>query len=190
MTKYLPAKALTRADCADYKITSYVETLPPGVEFDDIFNPLFWAHHKGKLKINDIIRLIASDRSFDVDVTVSHVSRGGVTVELRGGRLPRGIDIAEAARQAAMAKAKEPQPVPVNKISGKHMIRIDHTPKTKWRLIGIDGKEVKRGMEKAEAEAELDKYLNEMNMFIPEGSGGDKTGGEGTGTQVSEPVAA
>lgn len=185
MTKYLPAKALTRADCADYKVTAYVETLQPGVQFDDIFNPLFWAHHKAKLKLNDTVRLIANDRSFDIDVTVSHVARGGVTVELRGGRLPAEVKDAQAARQAAMEKARGPQPVPVNKQSGKHMVRIDHTPKTKWRLIGIDGKEVKRNMEKIEAEAELVKYLKEMNMFIPE-----DTGGEDGGADVSEQVAA
>lgn len=188
MTKHLPAKALSRSDCTDYKTTSYVETLPPTVAFNDIFNPLFWAHHKNKLRINDMIRLIANDRSFDIDVTVAHVSRGGVTVELRGGRLPAGVNGVEAVRQAAMESAREPQAVPINKITGKFMIRIDHTPKTKWRLIGIDGKEVKRDMEKQQAEEELARYLKEMNMFFPEAPQVD--GGEGGGAPVADPVAA
>lgn len=166
MTNYLPAHALSRADCADYKTTAYVETLAPGILFDEVFNPLFWQHHKAKLKLNDTIRLIANDRSFDIDVTVASVNRGGVTVELRGGRLPAGVDDAQAARQTAMQKAMERKPVPVDKITGKPVIRIDHTPKTKWRLIGIDKTELKRNMEKHEAEAELEQYLKEMNMFI------------------------
>jgi hypothetical protein len=70
----------------------YSTVLDADVTFEDLFVPGFWKHHASgprALVEGDIVRMRASDRTFDVDVTIEKVIPGGIVVSLRGGRMPR-----------------------------------------------------------------------------------------------------
>ena len=52
-------------------------------------------------------------------------------------------------------------------LEGPPISRVEHTPATKWRVIGLDGGEVSRGHPtKAEAEAALKRYAAALGREI------------------------
>ncbi len=166
MQKHLRARGLMPSDTAQQQYTSYCETLSPDVAFEEIFNPSFWVHHKTKLKRNDIIRLIAHDRSFDIDVTVAKINPSGIVVEYRGGRPPAGADPVKSERDA-IARSMKIQIVPLWS-DGKPVVRVEHLPKTRWRVLGLEKKEIRRDMEtREEAEQAMLKYLEDIRMRMP-----------------------
>lgn len=164
-TRRLRAGGLTTADHAPQKYTQYFEIVGHEVEYADLFHPSFYAHHR-KLRPYDVIRLVHPDRSFDVYVTVLAVVAGGVTVDFHGGRPPKGVDpykVAEEERAAAMRM----QVVPIG-ADGYPVVFVQHLPKTKWRVIGLNSTEVKRDIaSKEEAEVEMGRYLADIRMRLP-----------------------
>jgi len=163
--KALRAGGLKRADMADMQFPHYFEILPEDVDYSDIFHPAFWRHHKN-VKMHSLIRLRSASGAFDIDVTVVRILPSGVLVEFRGGRPPAGVNPYQAESEA-LKEALRQKPAPID-AEGKLVIRVDHTPKTKWRIIGLDHIEIKRGFEnKSDAEAERQIYLAQLNMRDP-----------------------
>lgn len=164
-SKRLRAGGLTTADIAPQKYTEYFEIVGSDVTYEDLFHPSFYVHHK-KLKPFDRIRLVHPERDFDVFVTVRAVLAGGVTVDFHGGRPPRGIDPYKVAEEE-LAAALKIQVVPIG-ADGRPVVFIQHLPKTKWRVIGLNSTEVKKDIAtKEEAEVEMALYLADIRMRLP-----------------------
>lgn len=162
--KYIPAKSLSQT--ADYVYTRYCVEVPPSMRLEDLFVPVAWAHVRSQLTKHDIIRCIAEDGSFDVDLAVREVEVGGVHV------VPRphigGVSGAEALEQLSeIAQSSAPAEVPLA-ADGHPVVRVEWLPATKWRILGISGGEVSRD-HKTEAEAikAMHQYLASAGLRLP-----------------------
>jgi len=167
MQKSLLPTALRSQTQASFRYKEYFEKLEPGIQFEDIFAPNFWRHHnKGGIAVDDIIRMQAYDRSFDVFVTVAKKTPSGLLVEYMGGRPPANTDPL-AAEKDAIAKSFEIKTVPLWR-DNKPVVRVEHLPKTKWRVLGLEKREIQRNIEtKEEAERCMAKYLDDMRLRMP-----------------------
>lgn len=163
--KYLRPGALTSADLSAQKFATYFEKLPEDVDYADCFDPAFWRHHK-KLRQYDVVRLARVDGDFDIFVTVRRVVAGGVVVDFFGGRPPLGIDPYEIA-EVALGTAMKVRVAPIGP-EGRPVIRIEHTNKTQWRVLGLNNQEVVRDITSRDlALVELANYLDSIRMRNP-----------------------
>jgi hypothetical protein len=164
-TKTLPADRLSRASMADMTFLHYFEILPEDVEYQDLFDPSFWRHHV-TTKVHSIIRCRSPLGTFDVDLTVKAQVAGGLVMEFRGGRPPAGVNPYEVESEA-YKEFKRIKVAPIGN-DGKPQIRVEHLPKTKWRVLGLGATEISRGHEtRIEAETVMNNYLNSINMRNP-----------------------
>lgn len=127
-------------------------------KIEDLFRPQFWANHAKRLMVGDIVRVRAADGSWDVQLTVVAKQPGGVVMDL----WPKYPDMSALLNAAGLSKAADDvKPVlRPQKVRGKDVPRVEHTPATKWRLIGLDGNEVSRDHDSKEhAELAMAKYL-------------------------------
>jgi hypothetical protein len=164
MVKYIPARGLN--ETADYIFTRHCIHLPPGFRLEDLFQPVAWNHVKARLQAHDIIRCIAHDGSFDVDLTVREVEVGGVHMTPRP-------HIGGVTGEAAMAElnkvahAAAPVNVPLG-FDGRPKVYVEYLAATKWRLIGINGEEVSRDhKDEATAMKAMYAYLASAGMVMP-----------------------
>lgn len=162
--KYIPAKALSQT--ADYVYTRFCVEVPPSMKLEDLFVPVAWAHVRTQLAKHDIIRCIAEDGSFDVDLAVREVEVGGVHM------VPRphigGVSGVEALEQLSeIAASSSPAEVPLA-ADGAPVVRVEWLPATKWRVLGISGGEVSRE-HKTEADAikAMHQYLASAGLQLP-----------------------
>ena len=163
--KAMPANAFNSTQ--DFKVSLYFETLPPGIDFEDLFQPRFWFHHQNRFNLFDQIRIRASDGAFDVYLTVSKILPGGVRMEYLGGRAPAGLESFKEIEQAAKRMSQNKKIVPMDK-AGNPIPRLDYSEITKWRVIGLDNNEIARGFDsKAEGQAHLASYLDDLNLRLP-----------------------
>lgn len=161
--KHLGAEHMRAA--ADFQRRSFDIHLPPDVTYADLLVPSFWAHHARKLSKFDIVRVIAHDHSFDLDLTVVTSLPGGLVMKPR----PLFFDATAMAALEASGLATESRltAVPLDR-DGTPIARVDFTPATKWRVINISGGEVKRDMAtEAEAQLVFAKYLTETGLVLP-----------------------
>lgn len=156
MSKHLPAPHLRQT--ADFHNQRWFVELPDGHTFDDLFQPLYWAHHK-RLNQYDLVRVRAQDGRFDVMLTVVTRAQGGVVMEV----WPKMPDQASIER-AVESKAEAVEPRTVN---GKPVPRVDHTKATKWRLIGLDGQEHSSNYEtRAAAVSAMTAYMASLGLQV------------------------
>jgi hypothetical protein len=161
MAKHHRAGAFGVQDQSHFKYQSYFTRLQPDTPFECLFDPVFWAHSRERLEVNDIIRAQAYDGSFDVFITVAKKFDGGVQMRYLYGDLGPNVNPAE------LTGLVEERCVPLD-AEGNPVVRVDFVPATKWRVIGLDNKEVIRNLEsEAEAIVYRDKYLAEMHMRLP-----------------------
>jgi len=163
--KTLSARALTNASLAEQQYAVYLEMIPETVEYEEIFYPTYWQHHK-KVKPYTMIRVRRLDHAFDVFVTVRTPVAGGLVVEFHSGRPPAGVD-PYAVQNAVHAEAAKLKMAPIGQ-DGKPAIRIEFLPKIKWRVIGLGSEEIQRNIETREqAEIVMDNYLRSISMRQP-----------------------
>jgi hypothetical protein len=161
MSKKLPPDMLKQR--ADHDYNSWFVILPPGFEFNDLFSPTFFSHHK-KLRKNDLIRVKGPD--FDCTFEVVAAPQGGAQIDV-WPRYPGGanIDAAKAAAKEAANSRSNIVPILAN---GKTAIRVDHTTASKWRVIALDQTTLKEGFEtKGEAQLLMASYLRSLGMVLP-----------------------
>lgn len=114
-------KATARVDAAEFiREYRHVE-VDPGTTLDDLLRPGFWVHHAERIGVNDILDVVASDGSLDVQLRVVKKDKGLLFMRPRFGYQRDDIVPAAAAEEAAEGPA-----VPDNYV-------VDHTPKTRWR---------------------------------------------------------
>lgn len=167
MARVMRAGGLTTQDQDHFKFNSYCEIVDEDVEFADLFEPRFWVHVRARLRSRDIVRVIHQLGHFDVFITVIGLPAGGVMMRYLygdpGTNISDPVAVSQKSRGAAAAKTT----VPLGR-DGEPVVRIQFLPRTKWRLLGIDGHEVSRGIEtKPEAEAAMERYLLSVNMVMP-----------------------
>jgi hypothetical protein len=163
--KTLTARALTNASLAEQTYATYLEMLPETVEYDEIFYPTFWRHHK-KIRPYTMIRLRRVDHAFDVFVTVRTPVAGGLVVEFHSGRPPAGVD-PYAVQSAVHAEAAKLKVAPIGQ-DGKPQIKIEFLPKIKWRVLGLGAEEIARNIEtRDQAEIVMSDYLRSISMRNP-----------------------
>ncbi len=171
MIKYVPARALN--ETADYIYTRFCVEVPPDMVLEDLFTPIAWAHVRNRLQKHDIVRCIAEDGSFDVDLTVREIEVGGVHMVPRPhiGGLSGGKALDKLSK---IASSSTPNKVPLDS-EGRPVVKVQFLPATKWRVIGMSGHEVSRG-HKSEAEAvqAMHKYLASAGLEMPKLSEEDK----------------
>ena len=152
MTTMLSAGALR--NLAEYEFSNYHVQVPPGVEYPDIFRPVFWAHHP-RLKKFDCIRVVAHDWSWDVTVTVIAKTTGGAHVQLTPLLPPDPGEIEKHVVERMR--------------NGKTRIRVEYQNATNWRVIALDGSEHSRGHEtRAMAVAAMKDYVHSLGMVMPD----------------------
>jgi hypothetical protein len=169
MFKKLSPKAL-ELHAAGYKYQDWFGIVEPDLSIEDIYNPQFWAHYKGKFGKYDRIRLRARDGSFDMEVTVISVADNGDFAIENWPKYRGGDDLThrEAARRArAAAEAVRPRTVPLD-ANGDPRVKIEFIEAAGWRLRGIDGLEVSREHpNETAARAAMEEYLAFMKVEMP-----------------------
>lgn len=158
MASTLPPKGFF-GHTTEYETRSWTaRDVPENVEYADLFAPTFWRHHASKFKIGDLIRMRRVDGAWDVMLNVVAQAQGGLAVET-WPKVPAGAADAEASERGKMI---EPQ-----MHAGRPVPRTEHTPATKWRVIGLDGNEISRGhATKADAEVALKRYAATLGKEI------------------------
>ena len=132
----------------------YRVMLPREISYEDLFMEQTWRNCGHKLRQYDTIRAIGFGDSFDVDLTVLAVTDWGVAVRLKY-KPPHEIKPAKRPVSAAS--------------DGFAEIRLQYLDGTLWRLLGLDGEEIKRNMNISEARRAMQRYLEAANMYIPVG---------------------
>ncbi len=161
--KYLDVKNMQQL--ADFAHKRYFVKLRPGETFEDLFIPTFWSYHKNKIEKYDIVRVVAHDDSFDVDLTAVDIPVGGIVMKLRplfGGL--SGTEALEAASHGAKHSAMTIVPLGSDNLP---VVRVEHLAATGWRVIGLRG-EVSRDHKSEEAAtAAMMKYLKQAHLEFP-----------------------
>lgn len=135
--RVLPAKKyLTRTD--EYDTRRFFIQLEDEVDYATMVNdPVFWQHHASRMHMGELIRVRAVDGTWDVQLVVDAVLMGGLKVS----EWPKWPGEAAAAREEASAVIVD---APTAK-GADALPRVEYTAATKWRVIGLDSKEVSRG---------------------------------------------
>lgn len=159
MASTLPAKGFFQHQTEFVTQNWTALDLPESIEYADLFDPVFWRHHAMKFKPGNLMRVRRVDGAWDVQLNVVAQVQGGLQVE----EWPKWPD--EAQQEAA--KAEQGKAIEVTEINGRPVPRVEHTPATKWRVIGLDGNEVSRGhATKDEAHAALKRYAATIGKEI------------------------
>jgi len=136
-TKFLPVNSVPK-QTIEYDINIYSIAVPVGMTVTDLLTPSTWKHHAKKYRPRDLIFADALDGSFDVGLRVVGATIDGVQMRLWpmfGDEPEQQEPVAEIPRERG----------------GKEVPRVEHTPRTKWRVIGLDGNEVARDFETKDA---------------------------------------
>lgn len=161
--KPLPANLFNEPE--NYKFTRRFAILPSTTKFEDLFHPTFWAHYANKWAKYDIVRVVAEDDSFDVDLMVANVAVGGITMKVRPYFGDRS---GEAAVEAAAKAADEGRLTVVSKDkAGKLKVYVEHLPATNWRVVGLNGEVSRDHKTKGEAEKAMKQYLKANGLTMP-----------------------
>jgi hypothetical protein len=132
-------------------------TLDAGVGIEEVFKPAFWSNHK--LNDHDLIRVRAHDGSFDFELTVISSQQGGAVVDF----FPRFPPEYEDPNSIDAVRQKV---VPF--VNGKPAIRVDFSPGTLYRVIGLDGSTIASDIKREEdANGVMATYLKTMGMTMP-----------------------
>ena len=139
--------------------------------FEDLFNPTYWKHHAGgthSLRELDKVRLIAADKSFDVEITIDEIVPGGAKIRLLGGMLPlkyHGMH-SDEIRNILTKNEAEFEVVKLTS-DGKAIPRVEQLA-TGWRVIGNENEVVEHSIKsKSVADNRLDRYLREISLRMP-----------------------
>jgi hypothetical protein len=117
----------------------------------------------------DIVRVIAADRSFDVDVTVDKIVHGGIEISLRGGRVPVEFKGFHSDEIREVFKRDESQFEVVRMANGKPLPRVEYMDRLdSYRVVGNDNDVIEDAIKaKGKAEARLERYLREARLRLP-----------------------
>lgn len=164
LAKHLAPKHLSAR--AEFEYANWYVLLDPGVTWEDLFSPVFWAHHQKKLSPRDVVRVREHEGKFDCLLQVESVPQGGIVMK-RWPYFPAGSD--ELAAKAADAAAEMARPKVVALANdGYPVVRVDYKTATNWRVLGQNGEQISEGhSSQGEAQKFMDKYLRECGLVLP-----------------------
>lgn len=135
-----PHKDIPLSELAQYKFQAWYVVVDPS-KATDIFRPQYWVNAT-KFKVNDIIRVVASDKSFDFLITVTGKPEvgGGYVVDM-WPRYPQALQHAVPADAAALSDAADvvKRELVASTVNGKPVPRVEQVGVDGWRVIGLDG---------------------------------------------------
>ena len=156
----------------DYRYSTwFVDGLPNGHTFSDLFHPYYWVMHR-RLRTNDLVRVVDRDGEYDVMLKVTRMENGGGAYMEVWPKFPKALgeqvasfsEVVAAAADATNALGVATMP---REINGQPVPRIDHTAATQWRVIGLNGHPIEDGIKsKATATARLEKYAKDMKIEL------------------------
>lgn len=115
-----------------------------------------------RLNERDIIRVQSYDKTWTVEVTVAEKVTGGLVVVRCDDQVPTTEQLADAKEVNRATRY-----VPWGN-DGRPEVRVDHTPATNWRVIGLDSIEISQGhKDEATALKAMEKYLKDLNYVMP-----------------------
>lgn len=120
----LPYPAMSNR-AADYARTVHHVDAPNGVTVADVLRPAFWKNHAERVRVKDRIEILAVDGSFDVEVRV--IGKEGPE------KNPTGLVVNMLRLWTKDSPAVVlPQVAEPRDFDG---FKIDHTPRTRWRIV-------------------------------------------------------
>lgn len=117
-----------RANGADYLRTYHQISVAHDVTLEDVLRPGFYANHVDKLRVNDLIDILADDGGMDVQVRVT--GKGTGMVQVRPLRVWLREDRASAPVDPDETAASDDE-VPEGYV-------VNFAPKQKWRVMTRD----------------------------------------------------
>lgn len=173
--KRIPAILFSNPE--EFTITRWCAVVPPDITFEDLLQPHAWAHFsgpppsreyprgQGKFQLHDIVRVIAEEGEFDLDLVVTDVNVGSVTMKVRPffGEASGDAAVTEALKIAGT----KPGIVPLGR-DNKPVVYVDHTPATGWRLVNESGTVSDKYPTRAAAEKAMAQYLKKAHLVLPE----------------------
>lgn len=129
----------------------------------DLFRPQFWVNAI-KVAVDDRIRVIAADKSFDFELTVTGKPESGAGLVVAvWPRFPDGT-MTEAKSLAHAAEVVQRELVATT-VGGKAVPRIEKTEAEGWRVIDIKG-DVQSRNHRSESAANLamSKYMQQLGI--------------------------
>lgn len=127
---------------ADYHYRTYRIIVDPAkTPITDIFRPQYWVNAT-KLAVDDRIRVIALDKSYDFEIVVVGKQEvgGGLVVDL-WPRYPQGMGQGAAEQAKAIADAADivKRELVASTVAGKPVPRVEQVGVDGWRVVGLDG---------------------------------------------------
>lgn len=167
--KILPANYI-RVNGNDFAYRSwYVNGLPAGHSFSDLFHPYYWA--LTRVVKNDIVRVASVDGSWDVQLKCTETEIGGGAHMELWPKYPAEL-LAEtgsiASEAAAIAEATHELGAATmpRELYGLPVPRVEQVDKT-FSLIGLNGHPIKQNIDsKAKADKELAAYAKRMKIEL------------------------
>jgi hypothetical protein len=142
---------------------------PAKTPVEDIFRPQFWVNAT-KVKVDDRIRILASDKSYDFEITVTGKPEvgGGLVVDV-WPRLPKGLgNASEGAAELVAATDIVKRELVASTVAGKQVPRVEQVGVDGWRVIGLDGTVAsKNHRSESAANVAMSKMLNQLGIDKP-----------------------
>lgn len=109
----------SRLGRAEHERGDYFHQPAPGVSLDQVLDPNYWVHLAERLRVNDLIEVVAPDHSFDLDLRVVAIDpyKHWAAVAPRAGR-----------RRPAT-------PLPAGPAANAQGYIIDNDPVQGWRIL-------------------------------------------------------
>jgi acid stress-induced BolA-like protein IbaG/YrbA len=151
------------AQTSEFVRRHYTIRLPRGWTLKDVLEPTTWAAaaQENKLQIDDIVRVRADDRHFDMEFVVVSVTQGAVTLQ-RWPIIPDELE--------AMMGERIMHVVPVG-FDGRPRARVEEQESlngtSRWRVIALNGEEISGHGSRKEAEGALEAYLDKVGYRMP-----------------------
>lgn len=128
----------------------------------DVYKPEFWVNGTKKLRVRDVITVIAKDDSFQFEVKVmgKPETGNGLVVEL-AERFPAGMTAAQFHAAGLAARST----LSTSTVAGKPVPRVEHTEAEGWRVIDLKGEVASKGhRNEAAANVAMSKYLSQLGI--------------------------
>lgn len=130
----------------------------------ELFRPQFWVNATKKFAVDDRIRVIALDKSFDFELTVTGKpdSGAGLVVAV-WPRFPDGV-MSEAKALADAAEVVQRELL-ASTVAGKPVPRVENTKADGWRVIDIKGDvHSKNHRSESAANLALSRYMTQLGI--------------------------
>lgn len=162
-----PLQHIQLSQLAEYHYRTWRIVIDPAkTPVTDLFRPQYWVNAT-KIKVDDRIRVIASDKSFDFEITVTGKPEigGGLVVDM-WPRYPQGVaSEAKAIAEAADAVKRE---LVASTVNGKQVPRVEQVGTDGWRVIGLDGNVASRNhRSESAANVAMGKMLAQLGIDKP-----------------------